>query len=393
MLKYFLTNYYGYYIIYIFLIVAIVFSECSNSKKIKRKTSMFIFGLMIFFIIFRFDMEFDYVWYWIVGDNRFQNFILYESGYKRIEGFFKLVYQITRLLNNPKYFFIITGSFFSYFFFNSIKKYSKDKLFTLSIYYYIPGLYFSFLVGFIRQGLACVIYLFFMEKLKQRKYFYYSVIMFFNGILVHKSALIVLLLIPIHYYYTKKRGKVILVEIITFILLLNIEVVLKITPFLKKYTFYIYNRGYTFLAYKSIIFIFILYLVMITLIKLSKQRLNEDEKFQKHVINLGFLLFIVLSIKIGGHVPMRTTVYFFVFFPILFTNIINKLKNKKSIIIFISGCLFIIASLNLLKIVNNEYKNLGGRASYNYKLLFFYDYNDLNGKYIPGGKVNIKIRE
>lgn len=385
--RYFLLNYYGYYIPYWLLILSILILQLNKNSNLSKNINKIVFSICIFFIIFRFDIEFDYVWYWIVGDTRFEGYWFYEFGYKRVEPFYKLVYQITRNLKNPKIFFIITGLFFSYFFFKSLKKYSKNQLFTLSIYYYIPGLYFSFLVGFIRQGLACVIYLFFIEKLKKKKYLSYSIVIFLTGALVHKSVLVVLLLIPVHYFYMKSKSKLFVIEISSIILFIYIDKVLKYVPFLNKYAFYLTNRIYNFLGYKSVLLVFILYLIMIVIIKISKVKLSKEEKFQIHIVELGFLIFLLLGIKIGGHVPMRVSIYFLIFFPIIFSNIIDKLKKKKVIVILISGCLFIIASLNLLKIVNNEYKNLGGRASYNYKLLFFYDYNDLNGKYTPHGKI------
>ena len=85
MINYYIKNYYGYYILFFLLLIL---SLCKTLKPNKEDKYYKIFAVISsLFIIFRFDVEFDYVWYWIVGDNRFKDYWFYDYGFNASERF------------------------------------------------------------------------------------------------------------------------------------------------------------------------------------------------------------------------------------------------------------------------------------------------------------------
>lgn len=382
MLDYFLKNYYGYYVLYILLLL---FSILSILNKKREKIYFFIFSIISsFFIIFRFDFEFDYVWYWIVGDNKFKDYWVYSFEYGRIEILFKILYKLTRFLEEPKLFFIITGSIFSYFFFSSIKKYTENRMLALALYFYLPSLYFTFLVGFIRQGLAVVTSFFLIQLLVENKGLKYFWGVLFVTFFVHKSAIVCLLYLVI--YKIKNKKKMIkLFKIGVILFFLNLEIFLKNISFLKKYTYYLQTKIEFNLGAKAILIIIFYYFLLEILRKIKKVKLSEVEQYYQEMINIGILIFLLTLITIGGHVPMRTGLYFLIIFPIYFSRVLNKLRIKKGIEIMVVIILFFFGSLNLIRVSFKEYSKV--RKSWYFKLLLFNNYKDIDGKYTPHGKI------
>lgn len=381
-LNYFFKNYYGYCVLFILLLI---FSILSILNKKKEKKYFLIFSIISsFFIIFRFDFEFDYVWYWIVGDNNFKNYWVYSFEYERIEILFKIIYKLTRFLEEPKLFFILTGGIFSYLFFKSVKKYTSNKMLALALYFYLPSLYFTFLVGFIRQGLAVVASFFLIQLLIKNKGMKYFLGILFVTFFIHKSAIVCLLYLII--YKIKNKKKMLnFFKIGVILFFLNLGIFLKNISFLKKYIYYLQTKIEFNLGAKTIIIILFLYFLLEILRKIKKVKLSEVEQYYHEVINIGILIFLLTLIKIGGHVPMRMGLYFLIIFPIYFSSVLNKIRIKKGIEIMIVIILFFFGSFNLIRVSFKEYSNV--RKSWYFKLLLFNNYNDIDGKYTPHGKI------
>lgn len=390
MLKYFLFNYYGYYIIFFLLLI---FSILSNFNKKKEKKYFIIFSAITsFFIIFRFDTEFDYVWYWIVGDNRFQEYWFYDYAYKRVGILFKFFFTLTRIVGNPKLFFIMTGIIFSFLFFKSINKYAKNKFLAIIIYFYLPGLYFTFLVGFIRQGLAIISCFFITDLLYKKRYILYTTLVILISFFIHKSALICIFYVVIFKLNNKKY--LLLLEFIVFFLLFKLEIILKRIPLLKDYAYYLQEKiDFSFLGLKIVIVMVITYMFVYFFIKFNNLKLSKKDKFYNDLIVFGIVLFILLAIKIGRHVPMRVSLYFFIFFPIFFSNIFNYLKKRRIIEVLLIILLFLFSNFNLMRIAIKEYGKVDFRSSWHFKLLLFNEYEDLAGKYTPNGKIEYEYKK
>lgn len=110
-----------------------------------------------------------------------------------------------------------------------------------------------------------------------------------------------------------------------------------------------------------------------------------------NIVFTGFLLYFIFLKLIGGHVPLRVGLYFLLYFPILISNYINRLKYKKIISLFFIIGLFFFGNYRLIKYSNIEMEI--ERVSKQFRLMFFLDYEDLNGKYLPvRGKVEYQIK-
>lgn len=263
MFKYYLGNYYGYYLLFLLLLIFSIFALIFPWKENKYYK---IFSIISsFFIIFRFDVEFDYVWYWIVGDNRFKGYYYYNYAYNKLELFFKFLYSITRVLDTPKVFFMITGFIFSIIFFKSLKKYSKNIFLSLSFYFYLNPIYLTFFIGFIRQGLAIIFSFYLFEKLNNKNYKYYIFFTILNSYFVHKSALICLLFIFLKFFNNKQNIMNIFYLTIIFLSLSIDKIIFKI-PFFSKYKYYLkeYPIGNN-LGKNIFIILFLLFLLILFL--------------------------------------------------------------------------------------------------------------------------------
>lgn len=115
MINYYIKNYYGYYILFFLLLILSLYKTLKPNKEDKYYKIFAVISSL--FIIFRFDVEFDYVWYWIVGDNRFKDYWFYDYGFNASERFFKFLYLIVRFFDSPKLFYNNRFYFFNYFFY------------------------------------------------------------------------------------------------------------------------------------------------------------------------------------------------------------------------------------------------------------------------------------
>lgn len=392
MINYYIKNYYGYYILFFLLLIL---SLCKTLKPNKEDKFYKIFAVISsLFIIFRFDVEFDYVWYWIVGDNRFKDYWFYDYGFNASERFFKFLYLIVRFFDSPKLFFIITGFIFSIIFFTKVKKYSKNIFLALSFYFYLNTIYITFLIGFIRQGIAIIFSVFIIEKLLKKEYKRFVLLTFLNAIFVHKSALICLMLLPIKIFESKKNFiKCYYGIIIT--LAIKMEWIVKNIEFLKKYT-YFFKKQETFndLGIKVISILFLLF-IGILLLKINfKIKLNQEEIFFYNIVLMGFLFYFISYKLVGGHVPLRISLYFLFYFPIYFSNYFLKIKHSNILSLYLIVLLFIFGNYRTFKYSLRERENSEERVSKQFKLMFFKDYKNLNGKYIPmNKKVDYEIRD
>lgn len=389
MFKFYLENYYGYYILFLFLLT---FSILTLFFPYKENKFYKIFCILSsFFIIFRFDVEFDYVWYWIVGDNRFKEYYFYNYAYNRIDLFFKILYSITRVLNNPKVFFIITGIIFSIIFFKELRKYTKNKFIALSFYFYLNTVYLTFLIGFIRQGLAIIFSFYLFEKLNKKNYVLYIFFTILNSLFIHKSAVICIIFIFLKIF--DKNQKIInLFYLIIIFLAFSVKKVINNFPFLHEYRGYL-KRGIiqNDLGKKILIILFIIFLIILLVNLFFKIKPNEEEKFLINIIFTGFVLYFIFLKLIGGHIPLRIGSYFLFYYPIFISAYINKLRYKKVISLFFIITLFSFGNYKLIKESIREIET--ERVSRQFKLMFFLDYDDLNGKYIPKrGKVEYQIK-
>lgn len=374
MLKNYIFNYYGYYILFFILLICSIFN--------KKKLYLFFSWICSFFIIFRFDTSYDYVWYWIIGDNRFKEYWFYEAGYRNLELFYKFLYKIVRFLNNPKFFFILTGTIFSMIFFREIKRNNKNIFLSLNIYIYIY--YIGFLIGFIRQGLAVVISMFLLKKLEEKKYIYFILGIILNALLIHKSSIICLVFFVIKIFKDKKINLNILYTIF-IILFINLEIILTNVTFFNKYILYIKKHNMETLSKKIILGLFILFLIA--------EIINKNYKIKRDLYGelsiVGFILYFLSFKFYGGHLPQRISIYFLIYFPIYFSNSVINLKYYKVINLIL---MIIFYSYGNFSIFRDSKLPIIERSSSQFRLQFFNDYEDLNGKYIPGYKVDYKIK-
>lgn len=337
------------------------------------------FLLLWFFItivtIFRFDTGWDYYWYWYVGDTTFQGTSYYETTYSHLEILHKIIYSITRYLQNPGIYFSMTGMITSYFIFKGIDLQSKCKLLSTSVY--LTGIYFfPYSLGFIRQYMAIAIIFYSTYYLNKNNYKRFILNTALTTVFVHYSAVIGFLFLIIK--KVKLRWLVIII--------INIPIIEKIISYIvrliyPKYLYYL--RKDIVYPLSTQVIMYLLIVLIIYFLEISLKRSQMDSYYMKIVV-VGILCYCVFNQHFGGHLGFRIGSYMMIFIVIYTCNILDFFKNKKRMeIVLIAAFLcagtvtFFQASLQEKKIPVTERKN------FNFEFYFGKTVKDFKAKQLP----------
>lgn len=387
-----------YYFLYPLIgVVSIIGIYLNKEKLFFRITAMFL----IIISICRFDSGYDYFWYWIVGDRTLANNSIVNEIYKNLEFGIQKIYDATRWLGHPQYFFAITGLITFIFLYKIFEKESRSPLIVLTLFIFIPMGFLEF-NHVVMQTVAISIVFYFTRLSYEKKYLKFILIILF-ACLFHSSAILCLgfLFIP-----RKKINKNlwILGSLFLFILLKYIfpVLILKIRPT------YFYLLSYKPESLKANLFnliIFTLLFLFVVFIETFKKKINlslidkkftfkEYEIYHFNIFGIGIILSLMLAYIYKGDLSRRIGMYFLVYGFLVAGNyieIFNKkiLKWIKIIIIFIvilikvglviKGQLFILNKKPYIDkngILNSRPNSVGLRLFFNKK------YEDMNS-YLP----------
>lgn len=333
-----------YYFLYPLIGVVSIIGVYLNKEK------LFFRVMAIFLIIIsmcRFDSGYDYFWYWIVGDKTLANNSIVNNLYQNLEFGVQKIYDVTRLLGHPQYFFAITGLITFTLLYRTFEKESRSSLMALTLFIFVPMGFLEF-NHVVMQAVAISIVFYFTRFSYEKKYLKFILAILF-ACLFHSSAVLclVFLFIP-----RKKIDKKlwILGSICLFMTLKYIfpNLVLRVHPnyyYLLSYKSELIYSNLFNLKIFTLLFLFIIFIetfkkkISLSLID-KKFTFKEYEVYQFNIFGIGTILSLMLAYIYKGDLSRRIGMYFLVYVFLVAGNyieIFNKkiLKWIKIIIIFI----------------------------------------------------------
>lgn len=311
-----------------------------------NKEELFFKIISVFLIIIsmcRFDTEYDYFTYWIVGDKSLVNNPIVNRFYQQeFEIGIKKIYDITRFLGHSQYFFIITGFITFVLLYKIFVKESRSSLISLALCMFINlGFY-----ELIRQAIAVSIIFYFTRLSYEKKYFKFILIVLLSC-LFHSSAIlcIIFLFIP---RKTIDKKLWVFGTISLFIGLKYIFpfLILRVQPgyfYLLSFKAELINKNLFNLKVLTILFVIIIF---VEIFRKKINLFNKDfslrgyEIYQLNIFGIGIILSLMLAFIYKGDLSRRIGMYFLVYGFLVAGNymeVINKKIQKyiKIIVIFV----------------------------------------------------------
>lgn len=317
-----------------------------NNKKISNKITLIGVIILILISITRFDVGYDYISYY--------NFIypIYDYEYtERLEYGYQLILMFSYSINEPQAQFVIVGLITYFLTFITIWKFSNNI--GLSILIYVGLCYLSTLSE-VRQALAVSMVFFSIRYIINKKLLKF-IITIIVASLFHSTALIAILFYPLCNWITKKK-----LIIFSFCATIALSALLKIlvnNPLFIVYSSHLdptakVREGGSIMMYIYLFIWFVQFLVF----------LKKTNTIYFKLIIIAFPS-VILPFIIGGHLGMRISQYFIIFYtltiPYLLKNKSYKWKAGIGIGFSIYFVLLVyIASLNSLRPAYTPYQNI-----------------------------------
>lgn len=386
-----------YYFLYPLIGITSIIGIYLNKEKLFFKV---ISVFLILISMCRFDTGYDYFWYWIVGDKTLANNTTVNRLYQNLEFGIQKIYDITRWLGHPQYFFAITGLITFVLLYRTFEKESRSPIIALILCLFVNlGFY-----ELVMQTVAVSIVFYFTRLSYEKKYLKFILVVLF-ACLFHSSAILCLgfLFIP-----RKKIDKKlwILGSTCLFIILKYIFpfLVLKVHPtyyYLLSYKLELLGANLFNLKIFTLLFLFIIFIetfkkkISLPLIN-KKFNLKEYEIYQFNIFGIGMILSLMLAFIYKGDLSRRIGMYFLTYGFLVAGNYIEIFDKKilkyiKMIIIFIVILtkIGLMIKLNQPFILNkkpsiNEDGTINPRPnSIGLRLFFNKEYEDMS-PYLPG---------
>lgn len=311
------------------LIYFIVFFIIYFFPKLRKITILFL-------TICRYDVGWDYPWYYKLGTrielNKIGLFINKEDigryfecykedfwNYYRMEILNKIIYKTGWFFNLPANFsIIIYGFFLCVLIFSGFKYYKLEKNRNVWLVFYVFPLFLLNFFNIIRQGVAVAIIFFVSKYLFENK-----LIKYFCGVIlasmIHKSAIIGL----VFYFIFKIKKKLLIIWSIPLIYFLK-GIVVRVYIYLKLPFFHYLTRQYGIGGEKIYYLIVLIYIGIVLLTLLDKEFFDSNKENIKLVI-IGCCIYI--NFLEYGHAAIRISTYFLIFILCLVPAIEKSLEK------------------------------------------------------------------
>jgi len=273
---------------------------------IKFKVESVAFFVIAIISLLRYDVGWDYVAYHTIVED--SDVISIE----RYEPLSKLLFNISIKLKSPQLVFFLYGIPTYYLIYKSIKKYSISPRFSIILYF---SFFYLESLGLLRQTLAVAICFWGYQYIYERKFLKYICTIAF-AFLFHYSAIIALFIYPLY-------GRVKYHHIIWSILILFVgkKIVFTLLTNIGLYTYYLEVLN----TYKGGALIRWFYIILyISLYAFKNRKITKQEHFLFYIIGIA----TSFPFLIGGHLGVRLSSYFFIYFIILIPLIIKRTRVK-----------------------------------------------------------------
>lgn len=332
------------------ILLMLVFNSHPNNK---TNISGFFFSFLILFTFsaVRFNVGYDYGTYYKLIEDVLKE----EIAYSRLEYFNRVLIDVSRYINFPQLFFIISSFLVCFLVFITIKRNSIQT--DISIWYFIGfPLFFMQSLTIIRQWIAIAFVFYGINFLKNNRYVFYLLTIFIAS-LWHQTAFVGLMIIPLFYFKSTKG--------LNIILLLSAPILYNILPeiivrsdyaFLLKAQEYINNGIGEGNVNTKIIFIAIFFDVVNLLFydKITKKDIFSEKLIT--IYNFGVVFFVIF--QRFGFIGGRGASYFLVFLILIAPYYKNILSVKDELFLnILNKGVMILLFFTSLYISYNTYQN------------------------------------
>lgn len=359
----------------------------------EKKTYILLTVILTTLSMLRFDVGYDYFWYWIVGDKNLENNLIVKNLFTDLEFGIQKIYELTRSLGHPQYFFAITGLITFYFIYKGILKDSGSPIMSLMMFLKIP-IGFNEANHLVMQYIAVGIIFYYTKLIINKKYIQFVTIVLFCAFMFHSSAILTLIFL----FIPKKKINIGILILGSIFAYLNLKIVLPIvvSKILPQYSYlFFYGSDGKFsnignLKYQFLILILYIILNKLQNIKIFKSFFEKKdstflEKYYFNLFAIGIFLSLNLELIFPGDLSRRVNAYFIMYGFILFGNIFTMFNRYicKSLKLITLCILFLI---NIRGIIKFEGVFLNKRPYYNDKNIFVARPNSRGFKIFLGKK-------
>lgn len=359
----------------------------------EKKTYILLTVILTTLSMLRFDVGYDYFWYWIVGDKNLENNLIVKNLFTDLEFGIQKIYELTRSLGHPQYFFVITGLITFYFIYKGILKDSGSPIMSLMMFLKIP-IGFNEANHLVMQYIALGIIFYYTKLIINKKYIQFITIVLFCAFMFHSSAILTLIFL----FIPKKKINIGILILGSIFVYLNLKIVLPIvvSKILPQYSYlFFYGSDGKFsnignLKYQFLILILYIILNKLQNIKIFKSFFSKKdstflEKYYFNLFAIGIFLSLNLELIFPGDLSRRVNAYFIMYGFILFGNIFTMFNRYicKSLKLITLCILFLI---NIRGIIKFEGVFLNKKPYYNDKNIFVARPNSRGFKIFLGKK-------
>ncbi|MGL4902770.1 MAG: EpsG family protein [Cetobacterium sp.] len=323
-----------FFIIHFLVLIFGSLGILTNKEKKYYKVTTIILAILS---MIRFDVGYDYFWYWIVGDVSQKNHPVVEKMFGDLEFGIQKIYELTRILGHPQYFFLITGGITFYYIYRGIYRDSLSPILSLVLFMKLSNGFFE-ANHIVMQYLSIAIIFYYTKLILEKKIKKYITIVFLCSLLFHSSA-IICLLFP---FVPKKRIRADILFLGNLFIYLNLKIVLPIivNKILPQYSYLFYYGSDKFSNIGNLKYQILVILTYIVIINCKKVKIfsrilkNKEicllESYYANLFIIGTLFAFDLEYAFPGDLSRRIGAYFIMYGFVLFGNIFDLFNSRFS---------------------------------------------------------------
>ena len=332
---------------YIFLYITIVSIGYIKFEN-KKNTNNLCFTIIFLFMGFRYDVGWDFRWYYALAQkiylNKYSIFLTMKDlkvwdtekfKFIRLEFFNKIIYKIVWFLETPQIIIFIYSFLLLYFIKKGLCNEKKNSIYPWILFLSIPIFFFNFM-SLMRQAVAIGIIFYSYRYIRSRDIKKYLIIIFLAS-LFHSTALFI---IPQYFLYNLKlsKKKLFLMFMSSFFAKPFLMIILKLGIF-SKYRVYVNNslgEG------GKIIYFLIIAIGALIILFYNQLIMRKNNKYFINMIIIG--CFIYISLISLGHLGPRISMYYIIYILYIGKDFIYLFKNKeltKGLFLILNGLLIL----------------------------------------------------
>lgn len=347
-------------LIYIFIFLVLLFIK-------KKYHSSLSFSILILFTILRYDVGWDYRWYYHLAKrhefleipffpknilNYINKFDWEVWEYYRLELLNKIIYKTNWFFKlSPQFVIVLYGVITLIFIKKGIEKNIKKRYRSKNIYltFYALPLFYLNTLNYMRQGVAVSLIFYSYTFIKRKKLFKF-ILLVVIATLFHKTAIITLIIYFLSDIKISRK-----IYLIILIIGLFFDEIFKTVTLRYNIPLIVDYRGYIKNSFgaggRKLFYVILLIGLVILILSFIDKKFYQKNNFLISIVLIG--VFIYCSLISLGHLGPRMSMYFLIFILYLVPEIersLLKFKIKKYIF---SIFLLIILILQLYSDKNN----------------------------------------